>query len=95
MKYDKNRFNSPYIWRRDDILSLIPDNISKVLDVDCSIGAVGKYFCDKQIFVIFFGDFINKPGVELKNVVIFLRLIRILNLKILINQLIQLKKEGG
>lgn len=35
-------FNTSYIGARNDILTLIPDNISKVLDVGCSTGAFGK-----------------------------------------------------
>lgn len=34
-------FNPSYIGQRDDILTLIPDNISKVLDVGCSTGVLG------------------------------------------------------
>jgi len=37
-----NNFNPSYIGMRNDILNLIPDNVSKVLDVGCSIGELGK-----------------------------------------------------
>jgi len=50
MKYDKEGFNPSYIGRREDILSLIPDNVSKVLDVGCGIGAVGEQL--KQRFEV-------------------------------------------
>lgn len=42
MKYDKEAFNPSYIGRREDLLSLIPDDISKALDVGCSIGVCGE-----------------------------------------------------
>lgn len=35
-------FNPSYIGQRDDILNLIPQSAKKVLDVGCSIGALGK-----------------------------------------------------
>jgi len=35
-------FNPSYIGLRDDILSLIPDNISRVLDLGCSTGVLGE-----------------------------------------------------
>jgi len=35
-------FNRSYIGKRDDILSLIPNNVSKVLDVGCSTGVLGE-----------------------------------------------------
>ena len=35
-------FNSSYIGARNDILSLIPDNVSKLLDIGCSIGVLGE-----------------------------------------------------
>jgi len=35
-------FNPSYIGHRDDILNLIPQSAKKVLDVGCSIGALGK-----------------------------------------------------
>jgi len=41
LQYDTD-INPSYIGCRDDILSLIPDNINKVLDVGCSIGALGE-----------------------------------------------------
>jgi len=41
LQYDTG-INPSYIGRRDDILSLIPDSINKVLDVGCSIGALGE-----------------------------------------------------
>ncbi|MEE8380299.1 MAG: class I SAM-dependent methyltransferase [Thermodesulfobacteriota bacterium] len=37
-----NTFNPSYTGRRDDILTLIPDKVKKVLDVGCSIGALGE-----------------------------------------------------
>ena len=47
MKSDKNWFNPSYIGHREDVLSLIPDNVSKVLDVGCSIGALGEQIKQK------------------------------------------------
>ncbi len=38
----KNFFNLSYIGQRDDVLSLIPDKTSKVLDIGCSIGILGE-----------------------------------------------------
>ena len=35
-------FNPSYIGARNDILTLIPDNISRVLDIGCSTGASGE-----------------------------------------------------
>jgi methionine biosynthesis protein MetW len=37
-----SKFNPSYIGIRNDILQLIPANINSVLDVGCSIGALGK-----------------------------------------------------
>lgn len=37
-----NNFNPSYIGARNDILSLIPDNVSKLLDIGCSTGALGE-----------------------------------------------------
>lgn len=37
-----NNFNPSYIGARNDILTLIPDNVNKVLDVGCSIGTLGE-----------------------------------------------------
>jgi methionine biosynthesis protein MetW len=37
-----NKYNPAYIGPRNDILELIPNNISKILDVGCSIGELGK-----------------------------------------------------
>lgn len=42
MKYYKNTFNPSYVGSRDDVLNLVPGNVSKVLDVGCSIGALGE-----------------------------------------------------
>lgn len=43
MKFGKSdKFNLSYIGRRDDVLSLIPDDASRVLDVGCSIGVLGE-----------------------------------------------------
>ena len=42
-----NNFNPSYIGMRNDILNLIPDNVSKVLDIGCSIGALGKQIKQK------------------------------------------------
>ena len=42
MKYDRKVFNPSYIGRRADILHLIPNNISKVLDIGCSTGSLGE-----------------------------------------------------
>ena len=41
-------FNSSYIGQRDDILTLIPDNISKALDIGCSTGALGEQIKQKN-----------------------------------------------
>ena len=35
-------FNPSYVGSRDDILNLVPDNVRKVLDVGCSVGALGE-----------------------------------------------------
>lgn len=35
-------FNPSYIGARNDILTLIPDNISRVLDIGCSTGTCGE-----------------------------------------------------
>ncbi len=40
MKQDN--FNPSYVGRRNDILELVPDQIERVLDVGCSIGALGE-----------------------------------------------------
>jgi methionine biosynthesis protein MetW len=37
-----NKYNPSYIGPRNDILGLIPNNASKILDVGCSIGEIGK-----------------------------------------------------
>ena len=37
-----------YIGPRNDILELIPNNISKILDVGCSIGVLGKQIKQKN-----------------------------------------------
>lgn len=42
-----NNFNPSYIGMRNDILNLMPDNVSKVLDIGCSIGALGKQIKQK------------------------------------------------
>lgn len=34
-------FNPSYTGSRDDILSLIPDNVNRILDIGCSIGILG------------------------------------------------------
>lgn len=39
---DDSIFNPSYIGIRNDILTLIPDNISNVLDIGCSTGASGE-----------------------------------------------------
>jgi 2-polyprenyl-3-methyl-5-hydroxy-6-metoxy-1,4-benzoquinol methylase len=39
---DMTNFNPSYIGPRDDVLNLIPDNANKVLDIGCSIGALGE-----------------------------------------------------
>ena len=39
---EDNIFNPSYIGIRNDILTLIPDNISNVLDIGCSTGASGE-----------------------------------------------------
>jgi len=38
----QNNFNPSYIGGRDDILEFVPDRIERVLDVGCSIGALGE-----------------------------------------------------
>jgi len=35
-------FNPSYVGRRDDILNLIPNDVSRVLDIGCSVGALGE-----------------------------------------------------
>lgn len=42
MKINQKGFNPSYIGPREDVLSLIPNNVRKVLDVGCSIGALGE-----------------------------------------------------
>lgn len=42
-----NSFNPSYINARDDILKYIPNQVGKVLDVGCSIGALGKKIKEK------------------------------------------------
>lgn len=42
MTCDKHSFNPSYIGCREDILSLIPEGVKKVLDVGCSIGSTGE-----------------------------------------------------
>lgn len=43
------KFNPAYIGMRNDILRLIPANISKILDVGCSIGALGKQIKENSV----------------------------------------------
>lgn len=43
-----NNFNHSYIGRRDDILNLIPENVSKVLDIGCSVGTLGEQIKQKS-----------------------------------------------
>lgn len=38
----KENLNPSYIGRRDDIVKLIPTGVKKVLDIGCSIGALGE-----------------------------------------------------
>ena len=38
----KEDFNLSYVGLRDDVFNLVPDNINKVLDMGCSIGAHGE-----------------------------------------------------
>ncbi|CAB3289259.1 conserved protein of unknown function [Methanocaldococcus lauensis] len=40
--YENKNFNQSYIGYRKDILSIIPKNVKKVLDVGCSVGALGE-----------------------------------------------------
>jgi len=42
MKYENKNFNQSYVGYRKDILSIIPKNAKKVLDVGCSVGALGE-----------------------------------------------------
>jgi len=37
-----NNFNPSYIGARNDILNLVPDCVSKVLDIGCGIGTLGE-----------------------------------------------------
>jgi len=37
-----NDFNPAYIGQRDDIIALVPSEVSKVLDIGCSVGALGS-----------------------------------------------------
>ena len=41
-KYDRKAFNPSYTGPRYDILNLVPDDVTKVLDVGCSIGVLGE-----------------------------------------------------
>ncbi len=52
-----NYFNPSYIGPRNDILSLIPVDVQKVLDIGCSIGTLGKQI--KQ------GSNVEVVGIEL------------------------------
>lgn len=42
MKYGRGGFSPSYVGLRADILSLIPDNVGRVLDFGCSIGRLGE-----------------------------------------------------
>ncbi len=42
MNIDLQNFNPSYIGLRNDILELVPENISRVLEIGCSIGITGK-----------------------------------------------------
>lgn len=41
MKINQKSFNPSYVGPRKDILNLVPGNVGKVLDVGCSVGALG------------------------------------------------------
>jgi 2-polyprenyl-3-methyl-5-hydroxy-6-metoxy-1,4-benzoquinol methylase len=43
-----NNFNPSYIGARNDILSLIPGDVSKALDIGCSTGALGEQIKQKN-----------------------------------------------
>ncbi|MCL1463994.1 class I SAM-dependent methyltransferase [Argonema galeatum] len=42
MKAETNIFNPAYIGERNDVLTLVPAKLIKVIDVGCSIGKLGK-----------------------------------------------------
>ena len=44
----KEDFNLSYVGLRDDVFNLVPDNINKVLDMGCSIGALGEHIKRKN-----------------------------------------------
>lgn len=48
MRDTQNRFNPSYIGPREDVLNLIPDNVRKVLDFGCSVGAPGEQIKKKH-----------------------------------------------
>ncbi len=44
---DTNGFNPSYIWKRNDVLDLVPANVKNILDVGCSNGTLGGQIKDK------------------------------------------------
>jgi 16S rRNA A1518/A1519 N6-dimethyltransferase RsmA/KsgA/DIM1 with predicted DNA glycosylase/AP lyase activity len=56
----KEDFNLSYVGLRDDVFNLVPDNINKVLDMGCSIGALGKQIKRKNNNVEVVGVEIDK-----------------------------------
>jgi len=44
----KEDFNPSYVGLRDDVLNLVPDNVSKGLDIGCSIGILGEQIKQKN-----------------------------------------------
>lgn len=44
----ERNFNASYIGPRDDILSLIPRKVQRILDIGCSTGALGKKLKQKN-----------------------------------------------
>ena len=57
-------FNPSYIGPRNNVLSLIPDNVSKVLDIGCSTGALGEKIKQRNNNTEVVGIEFNKKMVE-------------------------------
>ena len=57
-------FNPSYIEARNDILSLIPDDVSKVLDIGCSTGALGEQIKQRNNNAEVSGIELNKQMAE-------------------------------
>lgn len=54
---DRN-FNLSYIGRRDDIVNMVPNTVSRILDVGCSTGVLGSQLKER-------GQYVECTGIEL------------------------------